>query len=169
MAPTEKGQDDNFKTHIMSNSNSQPQSRFHEATINIRQTPTHGEMLEKVEEIKEYIKKGDDTPLYRRLLDLEFRKQELEQYAVVHMHAAMMLEDMHRLLDGSDMICDNDELKRDKLSQNQLEKAEHLSALLGDFPDEVGLQRIKEIHERWCKEEIEEMVKRHHTRTWSNL
>ena len=73
------------------------------------------------------------------------------------------------MLEEKDMICDNDDLKRGKLSEHQLDKAEHLSSLLGAFPDEVGLQRIEEIHERWCKEEIEEMVKRHKTRTWSNL
>lgn len=152
----------------MSNSKSQPKSRFCDATssINIRQTPTHGEMLEKVEEIKNYIKAGDDVPLYRRLLDLEFRKQELEQFAVVHMHASQMLRDMHRLLDMSNLICDDDDLKRDKMSEQQLEKAEHLSSLLGDFPDEVGLQRIKEIHDRWCEEEIEETVKRHEKKAW---
>lgn len=126
-------------------------------------------MLEKVKEIKNYIKAGDDTPLYRRLLDLEFRKQELEQYAVVHMHAAKMLDDLYSLLLTSDLICDDDNLKRDKLSEQQLEKAEHLSSLLGDFPDEVGLQRIKEIHDRWCEEEIEETVKRHEKKAWSNL
>jgi len=152
----------------MSNSKSQPKSRFCDVTssINIRQAPTHGEMLEKVEEIKNYIKAGDDVPLYRRLLDLEFRKQELEQFAVVHLHAVKMLEDLYGLLMERELICDNDDLKRGKMSEQQLEKAEHLSSLLGDFPDEVGLQRIKEIHDRWCKEEIEETVKRHEKKAW---
>lgn len=160
MAPTEKGQDDNFKTHIMSNSNSQPKSRFSDMSTDVTPVPTHGEILEKVEEVKKCLANGDDMLLHRYLTRLQYRERDLSIYGIIHVHVQHMIHDLIRILDDKNMICDDDDLKKGKLSEKQMYKAEHLQSLLGSWPDEYGFQRIDEIHEEWCKDEVEEKIKR---------